>query len=190
MAERMFGFRAAEVVGGDVSALLLPPGRERHPGSLRRYLKTRLPRLIGFSRVANARRKDGGKFTLRLTIGEVNLPTERLFTGVLQNLTEDVIDGRRRRESEAKPNEMASRLAHEVTQPLTAIASYIDGAMSLLRAGDPAGALRAMNRVVEQTERAGEIIRQLRAQAKKSDDPRPPVKAGTRVIREVLAHAR
>lgn len=61
--------------------------------------------------------------------------------------------------------EMASGLAHEINQPLAAIANYTRGCVRLLKAGDaqPGQLLEVMERVAVQAERAGEIIRQMRA---------------------------
>ena len=61
--------------------------------------------------------------------------------------------------------EMASALAHELNQPLSAIANYLKGAQRLLSEGQPEvvpTVLEAMDRATQQALRAGEIIRHLR----------------------------
>jgi PAS domain S-box-containing protein len=60
--------------------------------------------------------------------------------------------------------EMASAIAHEINQPLTAIANYASACLRLLRSGKAqAGeALEAMQRVAAEAERAGEIVRKMR----------------------------
>jgi PAS domain S-box-containing protein len=60
--------------------------------------------------------------------------------------------------------EMASAIAHEINQPLTAIANYASACLRLLRSGKAqAGeALETMQRVAAEAERAGEIVRKMR----------------------------
>ncbi|HRL22426.1 MAG TPA: PAS domain S-box protein [Alcaligenes sp.] len=67
--------------------------------------------------------------------------------------------------------EMASTLAHELNQPLSAIASYAAGALNLLRAGkaDPALLTRSMESLAEQTRRAGLIIHRIHDFVRKRD---------------------
>jgi len=60
--------------------------------------------------------------------------------------------------------EMATGLAHELNQPLSAIANYASGCNRRLQAGigDTQALLGALNQIASQAERAGEIIRRLR----------------------------
>lgn len=60
--------------------------------------------------------------------------------------------------------EIASSIAHELNQPLTAIASYVHGCLRRLRAGtvDPRALTGALEQAGAQAERAGQIIRQVR----------------------------
>lgn len=60
--------------------------------------------------------------------------------------------------------EIASSIAHELNQPLAAIANYVLGALHRLRAGgaDPEAVAAALERAGEQAERAGQIIRRVR----------------------------
>jgi len=61
--------------------------------------------------------------------------------------------------------EMASAIAHEINQPLTAIANYAYACIRLLRGGQATGeeALEVMQRVATEAERAGEIVRKMRS---------------------------
>jgi two-component system sensor kinase FixL len=67
---------------------------------------------------------------------------------------------------------MVSALAHEVNQPLAAMANYINGARRLFAAGNQPGGQQAIERVAEQADRARQIIRRLRDLVKKSDSER------------------
>ncbi|MEI2417566.1 PAS domain S-box protein [Orrella sp. JC864] len=73
--------------------------------------------------------------------------------------------------------EMASSLAHELNQPLTAIANYSMGAVAMVRAGvaDPERLLPALEKAAAQAERAGKIISRIREFVKRSEPRRQPV---------------
>jgi two-component system sensor kinase FixL len=113
-----------------------------------------------------------------LTVGTVDLPGEQLFTGFIRDLTERQERERRLHELQselihvARLNELGqlvSALAHEVNQPLAAMANYINGARRLFASGNQAGGQAAIERVAEQAERARQIIRRLRELARKGD---------------------
>ncbi len=72
--------------------------------------------------------------------------------------------------------EMASTLAHELNQPLSAIASYTTGCLNRLEANDlPPEELRgALEKMATQAQRAGRIIRQVHEFVKKSEPRRAP----------------
>jgi two-component system sensor kinase FixL len=67
--------------------------------------------------------------------------------------------------------EMASGIAHEITQPLTAIATYAQAVRRMLSRGPEPGSeiIGAMEQIAKQAERAGEIIRQLRGFMRKEE---------------------
>jgi len=172
-AERMFGWRPTEVIGRNVSMLMPPPFRDQHDGYLERYLATGEKRIIGIGRIVVGQRKDATTFPMELAVGEVRSEHGQFFTGFVRDLTE-------REESEARVQqlqaevvhisrlsamgEMASALAHELNQPLSAIANYLNGARRLLEreaSGDPR-AVEAVDKAAEQALRAGDIIRRLR----------------------------
>ena len=73
--------------------------------------------------------------------------------------------------------EMASSLAHELNQPLSAIANYCAGCVKRMQAGNYRfeDLLAAMQKAGEQAERAGKIIRRMRDMVKKSDPKCLPV---------------
>ena len=196
-AERLFGFRAEEVLGQNVKVLMPPPYRDEHDGYMARYLATGERRVIGVGRVVVGRRKDGSTFPMELAVGEVNLPGARLFTGFVRDLTERQEHERRLGELRAQLahvsrlndlGQMASALAHEVNQPLAAIANYISGARRLFAAGNHSGAWQAMERVGAQADRARQIIQRLRDFARKGEAEKR-VESLPRTIEEASALA-
>jgi two-component system sensor kinase FixL len=111
-------------------------------------------------------------------VGEVSLPGARLFTGFVRDLTERQDHERRLGELQAQLvhvsrlnelGQMASALAHEVNQPLTAMANYLSGARRLLAAGNHVGASQAIERVGAQADRARQIIQRLRDLVRKGE---------------------
>jgi two-component system sensor kinase FixL len=172
-AERLFGWAAAEAIGKNVSMLMPEPDRSAHDGYLARYYRTGERRIIGVERVVQGERRDGRTFPMELAVGEVRTERGRFFTGFVRDLTE-------RQAAEARVQalqgelvhisrvtamgEMASALAHELNQPLSAINNYLRGSTRML--GRPAPDLQrladALAKAGEQALRAGEIIRRLR----------------------------
>ncbi len=87
-AERIFGYRAAELTGKNVSVLMPAPHRAQHDGYINHYLQTGRARIIGIGREVSGRRKDGKIFPMDLSVSEVKLADRRLFTGFIRDITE------------------------------------------------------------------------------------------------------
>ncbi len=173
-AERLFGYTAAEALGRNIMILMPSPYRENHDGYLRRYLTTGERRIIGVGRVVVGERKDGSTFPIELAVGEMRSGENRFFTGFIRDLSERQQTEARLQELQSElvhisrltaMGEMASALAHELNQPLSAIANYLKGSNRLIAGHtDPetARAREALDKAAEQALRAGEIIRRLR----------------------------
>ncbi len=75
--------------------------------------------------------------------------------------------------------EMASSVAHELNQPLTAITNYCSGMVSRVKAGTikQDDLISALEKTAHQAERAGLIIRRIRAFVKRSEPQRQPAQA-------------
>jgi len=86
-AEKVFGYRAEEMLRQNVRMLMPSPHREKHDDYLRRYLETGVPRIIGIGREVTALRKDGSHIPVHLAVSVVNLPRRKLFTAILHDLT-------------------------------------------------------------------------------------------------------
>ncbi|MEJ7137463.1 PAS domain-containing sensor histidine kinase [Amphibiibacter pelophylacis] len=83
--------------------------------------------------------------------------------------------------------EMASSVAHELNQPLTAISNYCSGMVSRLQSGsiDEEGLVAALRKTAHQAERAGQVIHRIRAFVKRSEPQRQWV-APQDIISEIL----
>ncbi len=101
-AERLFGYREADVVGRNIMMLMPSPYREEHDGYLARYLETGDAKIIGVGREVRALRRDGTSFPVHLSVGEMTVGGERKFTGILHDLSERVVLEERLRASEER----------------------------------------------------------------------------------------
>src|SRR5579884_1375146 len=126
----------------------------------------------GFSEL-EARRTDGSTFPIEVSIGRFDLEGAEHYTIVIRDIT-------MRRQVELQMHahqaelarvsrvslagEMAAGLAHELSQPLTAITAYARGCLRLLGGAAPEPALlqEGITEVVQQAERAGDVLDRLR----------------------------
>ena len=199
-AARLFGYAPDEVIGKNINILMPSPYREEHDSYLARYRATKEKHIIGKGRVVVGQRRDGTTFPMELAVGEVRLGADRhLFTGFIRDLTERQTTEHRLQELQAEllhvsrvsaMNHMASALAHELNQPLSAITNYMNASIRTLNAGsEPAQIARAremMEKASAQTVRAGQIIQRLRSFIEKKDAVRTPENLN-KVIEEALA---
>jgi PAS domain S-box-containing protein len=174
-AEKMFGFAEADVLDENVSMLMPSPDRERHDRYLADYLNTGERKIIGIGRVLTARHRDGHSFPIELSVGEAWMGERRIFTGFIRDLTERQRTELRLQDLQSelahvgRVSEMgtlASSLAHELNQPLTAVTNYCESARDLL-SGTPDSEIlemvrEALNDAAGQAVRAGQIVRRLR----------------------------
>jgi two-component system sensor kinase FixL len=174
-AEKMFGYSESEVIDKNVKMLMPNPDRDRHDQYLANYLTTGKRKIIGIGRVTTALHRDGNTFPIELSVGEAWSGDRRIFTGFIRDLTERQQTLLRLQDLQSelahvgRVSEMgtlASSLAHELNQPLTAVTSYCESARDLLKAGADAEILEmvreAMDEAAKQAVRAGQIVRRLR----------------------------
>ena len=174
-AERMFGYTEDEVLGENVSMLMPSPDRERHDSYLSNYMTTGDRKIIGIGRVTTARHRDGFTFPIELSVGEASLDGKRIFTGFIHDITQRQKVERRLQDLQSelahvgRVSEMASfasSLAHELNQPLTAIANYCEAARDLIGGGADDETLEtvreALDEAAKESVRAGQIVRRLR----------------------------
>jgi len=197
-AERLFGFTADEAIGQNVKVLMPSPYRGNHDGYLHRYLTTGERRIIGVGRVVVGQRKDGSTFPMELAVGEMKSGKQRFFTGFIRDLTERQMTEARLQELQSElvhisrltaMGEMASTLAHELNQPLSAINNYLKGSVRLLEGANDerASTMRdALGKAADQAMRAGQIIRRLRDFVSRGESERR-VESVTKLVEEASA---
>jgi two-component system sensor kinase FixL len=173
-AEKLFGWPQSEAIGQNLSVLMPAPYHEAHDRYMERYLTTGEKRIIGIGRVVVGQRRDGAVFPMHLSVGEMRVGDRRFFTGFVRDLTDREQTEARLQELQAElfhisrltaMGEMASALAHELNQPLSAIANYLRGCRRLLDKNDPLDRPRlseALSKAADQAVRAGDVIQRLR----------------------------
>jgi two-component system sensor kinase FixL len=199
-AVRLFGYSPEDVIGKNVSMLMPSPYREQHDGYIERYLTTGERRIIGIGRVVVGERKDGSTFPMELSVGEMKSGKDRYFTGFIRDLSERQKTESRLQELQSElvhisrltaMGEMASTLAHELNQPLSAISNYLKGSRRLIEAqtDERSTMMRdALDKAAEQAIRAGQIIRRLRDFVSRGESERR-VENITKLVEEASALA-
>jgi two-component system, LuxR family, sensor kinase FixL len=199
-AERLFGYQASVARGQNIKAMMPSPYRENHDAYLERYRNTGERRIIGIGRVVVGQRQDGSTFPMELAVGEMKSGDQRFFTGFIRDLTERQKTETRLQELQSElvhisrltaMGEMASTLAHELNQPLSAITNYLNGLRRLLgdERGEKSTTVRAaLDKAAEQAARAGQIIRRLRDFVSRGESERR-VEGITKLVEEASALA-
>lgn len=174
-AERLFGYAEADVLGCNLDMLMPERDRHRNVGELSQLLVDGDDHVVGFARGKTGLRRDGSTFPIELAVGETVSGGQRLFTTFIRDLTERHRNDRRVQTLQAELIEvtrlsamgsLASTLAHELNQPLTAIANYLETTHEMLGRPTPETLeliREALGEAAAQSIRAGQIVRSLRA---------------------------
>jgi two-component system sensor kinase FixL len=172
-AERMFGYSTPDVIGKPVQLLMPEPHRSQHQGYVRRYLDTGEARIIGIGREVLGLRANGELFPIALSVGEARDESGSRFVGIIRDLSSQRQEEQRARGLEARlahvgrfnlMGEMAAGIAHEINQPLSAIAAYAQAATRMLERDQPGMTklIEVCRKIDEQARRAGAVIDNLR----------------------------
>ena len=173
-AEQLFDRPATQIVGRDVAMLMTEFDAVSHDRGLARYLAAGGRQIIGNDRRVIGRRRDGSLFPLALTVREARIGERRIFIGYLRDLTAHEAGEDRMIDFQAEllrisrvsaMGTMATALAHELNQPLTVIANYVQSSCALI-ASEAEGALALVRDALEEAGRevlrAGGIVNRLR----------------------------
>ena len=179
-AERLFGYSEEEAVGQPVEILMAEPHRSLHRGYIQRYFDTGEAHIIGIGREVQARRANGELFPVSLSVGEARDGNGRRFVGIIRDLSEKWAAEQRTRSLETRlahvgrfnlMGEMAAGIAHEINQPLSAIATYAQAAKRIMQREQPDLKLltEICAKVDEQALRAGQVVENIRKFIRKQD---------------------
>jgi two-component system sensor kinase FixL len=171
-AEKLWGYRSADVIGQPETMLLPEHLRDVHKEVLCRFLQHG-EGAIGEINVSTAQAADGRCFPIEIRTGVARIGEQFLLTMFARDISEQLETEERMSDLSADiahvsrqsaMSELAADLAHELNQPLSATSNYLSAARMLLERGDSAErAIELLRNAVDQTQRAGEIIRRMRA---------------------------
>ena len=132
-AEAMLGITAEQAIGDRITRILPPEHAAAHDGYIRRYLEGAPPRIIGFPREVSAVRADGSRVPVSLAVNEARVGDERLFVGILRDITDELAARRELEQAKATADAAAAakatflaNMSHEIRTPLTAILGYAE----------------------------------------------------------------
>jgi two-component system sensor kinase FixL len=173
-AEDMFGYTEAEISGRNVKVLMPEPHQSNHDHYLEQYSRTREASIIGIGREVAGLRKSGDTFPMFLSVGEIKREGEGRFVGIIRDLSDVQAARDQVRQLEDQLlhadrlvilGELTAGIAHEINQPLTAIAAYADAGKKIVgRNPELKGAdiHNICERIAEQSRRAASVVQKLR----------------------------
>jgi len=166
--ETIFGYKPEELVGYSISQLIPSSSREMND-----YISPDDVKLIGQIQEVEGAHKNGFIVPLDMSIAEFSVDNAHYFTHIVRD-----VSLRKSREQQDKEHldelahvtrlglmgEMASGIAHEVNQPLSAISSYTQVSLNLMNADDPdlVKLTEILHKTQQQALRAGRIIHRMR----------------------------
>ncbi len=183
-AERIFGYRAAEVIGQNVRMLMPSPYQEQHDAYLDHYLQTGERKIIGIGREVLGRRRDGATFPMDLAVGETRMGNRRIFTGIVRDITErkQAAQEMQRADRLALVGQLASGLAHEIGTPLNVIAGNAELLQMDLKAQHQDTSI--LEAIIRQTDRITVLVQQLLTFARAKNKAMGPF-----ALHDPLSHA-
>ncbi len=127
-AVEIFGWSRERMVGSPVTMLMPSPFRDEHDEYVSRFLRTRVPKIIGIGREVVGLRKDGTEFPLYLAVSEGRDGDHRLFTGIVRDLSDLRLAEERARAAEqlASLSLITAAIAHDIGTPMNVILGYAD----------------------------------------------------------------
>jgi two-component system sensor kinase FixL len=195
-AERLFGYQVAQVLGQRVEMLMPEPYRSEHRGYVTRYLETGEAHIIGIGRQTTAQRANGETFPIALSVGEARGPDGRRFVAIIRDLTGERAADQSARALELRLSqvgrfnlmgEMAAGIAHEINQPLSAIATYAQAAKRIVEREQPGNQtlIDVCEKIDAQALRAGRVLENLRKFIRKQEIRAESIDVN-RVVADVL----
>ncbi len=185
-ATKMFGYDEGELLGKSIEELVPERFRGGHAGERRRFHGAPTTRAMGAGRDLFARRKDGSEFPVEIGLNPIDSAEGMLVLSVVVDISalrQAQTEAARQREDlahvarVASLNELSGSLAHELNQPLAIILSNAQAAQRLMAQPVPdlVEVRDILNDIVTEDQRAGEVIKRLRALMKRGEVAPMPI---------------
>ncbi|WP_049628992.1 PAS domain S-box protein [Cellvibrio sp. pealriver] len=117
-AETIFGYRAKQIIGKNVSELMPEPHKSLHDDYLKTHLKTGKKNILGIGREVKGLRRNGKEFPMDLMVSRVFQQGDPLFIGIVRDITE-------KRRIDDLRNQFISAASKEILGPLNIISEVI-----------------------------------------------------------------
>ena len=118
-AAKLFGYQPEETIGKNVKILMPEPNHSNHDGYLNNYHQTKERKIIGIGREVMGKKKDGTTFPLHLSISEAIIKQEKVYTGILHDLT-----SRRAAEEKIRRHTLALERSNRELQDFAYVSSH------------------------------------------------------------------
>jgi PAS domain S-box-containing protein len=121
--ERLFGYRAEEVMNRYVKLLMPPEYSLHHDSYLQNFLQTGQRKIIGIGREVTGLRKDGSTFPMDLSVGEARQDGESIFVGIIHDLTARKLTEQQLQQAQKMEviGQLSGGIAHDFNNLLTVI---------------------------------------------------------------------
>jgi len=186
-AEIMFGYRADDILGQPVNCLIPAPGRAQHTKGVRDFFSTGKPdRLIGQTVEVQAVRANGEQFPIEISLAVGGGVDRSFVVSVIRDITE-----RKKAEEEKKRLEaqllqaqkmesignLAGGIAHDFNNILSSVIGYTELSLDDVEKGTPLEGY--LQEVYTAGKRARDLVKQILAFARQSDEERKPILVDT-----------
>lgn len=142
--EKIFGYRADEVIGRNVKMLMPAPYRNEHDQYLANYRNTGIAKIIGSGREAEGQRKDGSTFPVELSVAKIDLEHQVLYGGIVRDISERKRHERDILDANAELEEFSYRTSHDLRSPIASSLGLIAIAGDMVRREVPAAELEGV----------------------------------------------
>ena len=161
--EKLFGYRADEVMRQNVKLLMPPEYSAHHDGYIQNFLRTAKPKIIGIGREVTGLRKDGSTFPMDLSVGEAKQDGESIFVGIIHDLTARKLTEQQLQQAQKMEivGQLSGGIAHDFNNLLTVIVGNAEHLSEQLKSRQDLR--RIAEDICESGERGAELTQRLLA---------------------------
>jgi PAS domain S-box-containing protein len=183
MAEQIFNYKEAELLGRPVATLMPDPYKSHHDLYINNYKETGVGQILGVApREITGLRKDGSEFPVELAVNEVIINDQRFFVGSILDISErkkEAQEDLRRAHRLEAVGQLTGGIAHDFNNLLMAMQLNIE--FSLARVQDDPEILEFLHSSLHAVEQGADLTQRLLAFSRKQTLAPEPVDVGKRV---------
>lgn len=159
--ERIFGYVEEEILGQNISILMPEPHRSQHDRYMGDYHNTGERKIIGIGRESEGMRKDGSIFPLELSVSEVEVQGQVIYSGIVRDISERKAAEEKIKQGNAELEEFSYRTSHDLRSPLVSSISLLEIAEDSLGAGDMDTAFESLGHVKKSLRKLEGLVRDI-----------------------------